>query len=182
MTVPESADIVRTMPSISSAISQRRRRLSELEAERERILKEIDTLINAAALLGEAIDTVTPPMDRTEDVVRRGGKPPGAISGRWKAVLGDLLPAGTSHTIEDILAAAQIRDPSTESSAVKERVRKFLEFGHLQRSEDNRYTVSPEAIARFKLGAADASASQENETEETAQEDNSEIGGLGDTM
>lgn len=141
------------MPSIHAAIAERRTRLSEIEQEVVRIRDDISALIKAAAIMGVSIDDDQPRDERVTDGARRGGKPPGAISLKWREILSDLLPVGVERTLSDIQHTARSRGLDVEAGSIKDRMRRFIGQGYMQKVGEASYSVTAEAVSRFDLTA-----------------------------
>jgi hypothetical protein len=145
--------------SITSAIADRDRLIADLERQVEQARAERATLVKAAALMGLVPEVV----DGGEESAhpKRGGKQPGAISQKWREVLGTLAASPAANSYEDIRAAANLHDMDVEMGSVRERVRKFIDFGYLMKNPDGKFSVTVDAVRKFGLSKTDAAPTQE---------------------
>lgn len=153
--------------SIHAAITERRERLASLEAEAAAVRAELDALVTAARIMG----VMAPGGEASaasEAPQRRGGKPQGAISTKWKQILADMLPIGSAHAYADVQRLATARGMVMKMPSIRDRVRKFVEAGYLSRAEDGRVSLTTAAITKFGLDEPrKISASPEVEEAET---------------
>jgi hypothetical protein len=165
--------------SIISAIADRQKRLEALARENDLLLKELETLIHAAKLIGVPVDAPEHQAPAQAPARRGvGGKKPGTISTVWRKVLGELCDGDKTHTLADIKAASEMHGVEAAMPGIKERIRRFIEQGYLLKHEDGTYSVTDEAVRKFSLLAVPSSAYLFSETETPAQVDVPEAGAL----
>jgi hypothetical protein len=138
------------MASIISAIADRQRRLADLTREVEAVRDDLAALTRAAQIMGlEPIaDQPSRPLG---DEPRRGGKPRGAISVKWREILRELHSLGGKHTPADIAALANLKGENLAPSSVRDRLRNLANSGFLERFDDGKYAVATKAVEQFGM-------------------------------
>ena len=124
----------------------------------------MEALEKVADILGTKVRAV-PYVD--EPASRRGGKPTGAISKKWRYVLEGLLPPSDVHTAEDIKALAELRGLELEAGSLRDRLRRFVDSGFLTKHPDGKFSVTESAVSRFNFSISDSSSSLEEEEDES---------------
>ena len=140
------------MESLPAAIAARQKQLEALDRQRDTLQQDIAALARAATILGvskpEAIEHISP---LRLNPARRPGKPMGAISQQWRAILGYLASSGPTHTLADIKAAAELHGVPAEMSTIRDRARNLLKSDYLTKQDNGTFAVTAQAITRFGL-------------------------------
>lgn len=140
------------MNEIHDAIATRLDRLADLERKAEKLRDELAALKKAADILGVNVQTSLSPTIANPS--KRGGKPVGAISKSWRAVLEYLAANGDRHSLADVKAVADLYDLKGELSSVRDRLRNFALNGFIIKNPDDTYSVTQEAVEKFGFSNA----------------------------
>lgn len=126
--------------NLRADISEWRRKIELAEAE-------LRGLERAAKYLPAQTST---DVEKPKRSPRRGGRQPGAISNRWKAVLGELVGGvfDDKHVADVVFELENRRIKPTEVRRIFEG---YIEHGYVEKTGDDLYRVTDVAIEKFDL-------------------------------
>lgn len=142
------------------AVKAAEKRAAEARRTLELRKAELAAYERAAALRPEHAFRASPALSLVrpliEDRGNRGGRQPGAISIKWRAVLGSMVKANDnrSMTVPEICLLAESAKLPHDPRGVRERIKKFVALG-LMHDEGGSFRVTETAIKRFELSARD---------------------------
>ena len=132
------------------------------EARRMLELKKVELAAyeRSAALRPESAYRLTPNLSLVPnpavDRGNRGGRQPGAISIKWRTVLGSMVKDHENRlmSVQEICLLAESAKLPHDPRGVRERLKKFLTLG-LIHEEGSGFRVTETAIKRFELSKKD---------------------------
>jgi hypothetical protein len=80
------------------------------------------------------------------------GKPEGAISLKWRAVMREIVRTGNQYrSVDEIIKIARKSSFTPSDNATAYRFGRYEERGFVEKNKENEFRVSPKAIERFNL-------------------------------
>jgi hypothetical protein len=140
------------MDDLDDEIREKQKQREEIRRQLESLDQEIRLLSRAASLRpARARRPAEPPVGFVGflPAKKRLGKPAGAISMPWRAVLRGIYATDRKVSVEDLLERAQSARIQTKIANVSARARDFVARGYLEGSISDGFVVTEKAASRF---------------------------------